>query len=108
MHKLLLPAIAVVFFPVAGFAQPAGWNDPFPPHKIMDNMYYVGTKELATFLFVTPQGLLLMNSNYEASVPVIKANVEKLGYKFSDVKILIAGHAHPDHVEGDALVKDLT
>ncbi len=76
-------------------ADAAGWNDPFPPHKIMDNMYYVGTKELATFLFVTPQGLLLMNSNYEASVPVIKANVEELGFKFSDVKILIAGHAHP-------------
>jgi metallo-beta-lactamase class B len=89
-------------------AAPAGWNDPFPPHKIMDNMYYVGTKELATFLFVTPQGNILMNSNYEASVPVIKANVEKLGFKLSDTKILIAGHAHPDHVEGDAMMKELT
>jgi metallo-beta-lactamase class B len=74
----------------------------------MDNVYYVGTKELASFLFVTPAGNILMNSNYEASVPVIRANVEKLGFKFSDTKILIAGHAHPDHVEGDALVKELT
>jgi len=74
----------------------------------MDNMYYVGTKELATFLFVTPAGNILMNSNYEASVPVIKANVEKLGFKLSDTKILIAGHAHPDHVEGDAMMKELT
>ena len=49
-----------------------------------------------------------MNSDYESSVPVIKASVEKLGFKFSDIKILIAGHAHPDHVEGDALVKELT
>ena len=49
-----------------------------------------------------------MNSNYEASVPVIRAGVEKLGFKFSDIKILIAGHAHPDHVEGDAMVKSLT
>jgi metallo-beta-lactamase class B len=105
MRKLLF---ALSLLPIAAFAQPAGWNDPFPPHKIMDNMYYVGTKELATFLFVTPQGLLLMNSNYEASVPVIKANVEKLGFKFSDVKILIAGHAHPDHVEGDAMLKEMT
>ena len=49
-----------------------------------------------------------MNSDYESSVPVIKASVEKLGFKFSDIKILIAGHAHPDHVGGDNLVKELT
>lgn len=104
MRKFFLLA----FLPLAALAQPNGWNDPFPPHKIMDNMYYVGTKELASFLFVTPQGNILMNSNYEASVPVIKANVEKLGFKLSDVKILIAGHAHPDHVEGDAMMKELT
>jgi metallo-beta-lactamase class B len=104
MRQFLLLA----FLPLAAFGQPAGWNDPFPPHKVMDNLYYVGTKELASFLFVTPAGNILMNSNYEASVPVIKANVEKLGFKFSDTKILIAGHAHPDHVEGDAMVKELT
>jgi len=74
----------------------------------MDNVYYVGTKELASFLIVTPAGNILMNSDYESSVPVIRASVEKLGFKFSDIKILIAGHAHPDHVEGDALVKELT
>src|ERR1051325_5634276 len=104
MRQFLLLA----FLPLAAFGQPAGWNDPFPPHKVMDNLYYVGTKELASFLIVTPQGDILMNSNYESSVPVIKANVEKLGFKFTDIKILIAGHAHPDHVEGDAMVKELT
>src|SRR5678809_604928 len=104
MRQFLLLA----FLPLAAFGQPAGWNDPFPPHKVMDNLYYVGTKELATFLIVTPEGLILMNSNYESSVPLIKANVEKLGFKFSDIKILIAGHAHPDHVEGDAMVKSMT
>jgi len=108
MRKLLLPVISLALFQVAAFAQPAGWNDPFPPHKVMDNLYYVGTKELATFLITTPQGHILMNSNYEASVPVIRASVEKLGFKFSDIKILLAGHAHPDHVEGDAMVKELT
>jgi len=108
MRKLLLPAVALAFSLPSAFSQPNGWNDPFPPHKIMDNFYYVGTKELASFLFVTPQGNILMNSNYEASVPVIKANVEKLGFKLSDTKILIAGHAHPDHVEGDAMMKELT
>jgi metallo-beta-lactamase class B len=103
--------VIVILFPLPIFPQggaPNGWNDPFPPHKVMDNFYYVGTKELASFLIVTPQGNILMNSNYESSVPVIRANVEKLGFKFSDIKILIAGHAHPDHVEGDAMVKSLT
>jgi metallo-beta-lactamase class B len=104
MRKALLLAL----FPVVVFSQPKGWNDPFPPFRIMDNLYYIGTKELSSFLFVTPQGNIMMNSDYESSVPVIKANVEKLGFKFSDIKILIAGHAHPDHVEGDALVKELT
>ena len=104
MRKLSLLA----FLPLVAFSQPAGWNDPFPPHKVMDNVYFVGTKELASFLIVTPQGNILMNSNYESSVPLIRASVEKLGFKFSDTKILIAGHAHPDHVEGDAMVKELT
>lgn len=107
-HKFLLQTAVLAIVPLSASAQPKGWNDPFPPHKIMDNLYYVGTKELASFLFVTPAGDILMNSDYESSVPVIKANVEKLGYKFSDIKILIAGHAHPDHVEGDAMVKELT
>jgi metallo-beta-lactamase class B len=98
----------LAFLPLAVFSQPKGWNDPFPPHRVMDNVYYVGTKELASFLIVTPQGNILMNSNYETSVPVVRASVEKLGFKFSDIKILIAGHAHPDHVEGDAMVKELT
>ena len=108
MRKLMLPAIALAFLPLAAFSQPKGWNDPFPPHRVMDNLYYVGTKELASFLITTPEGHILMNSDYESSVPVIRASVEKLGFKFSDIKILIAGHAHPDHVEGDALVKELT
>lgn len=108
MRKILLAAIPLALCTVAAFSQPKGWNDAFPPFKIMDNLYYVGTKELASFLFVTPQGDILMNTGYESSVPVIKASVEKLGYKFTDIKILIAGHAHPDHVGGDNLVKELT
>src|SRR5262245_43096460 len=111
MTKLILIGFIVALFPIPMFSQaaaPNGWNDPFPPHKVMDNFHYVGTKELASFLIVTPEGNILMNSNYESSVPLIRASVEKLGFKFSDIKILIAGHAHPDHVEGDAMVKSLT
>jgi metallo-beta-lactamase class B len=108
MRKSALPAIALFVFPFAAYCQPAGWNDPFPPHRVMDNVYYVGTKELASFLIVTPEGLVLMNSDYETSVPVIEARVRQLGFDFKNIKILIAGHAHPDHVEEDALVNQLT
>lgn len=108
MRKLLLPVVVLALFPLAAFCQPPGWNNPFPPHRVMDNLYYVGTKELASFLIVTPEGNILMNSDYESSVPVIEASVKELGFDFKDIKILIAGHAHPDHVEGDALVKQLT
>ena len=80
----------------------------FPPHKIIGNIYYVGTKSLAAFLIVTPQGHILVNSTYERNVPIIQHSVEQLGFKFSDIKILLGSHAHGDHQEGDALVKELT
>jgi metallo-beta-lactamase class B len=80
----------------------------FPPHKIIGNIYYVGTETLAAFLITTPQGHILVNSMYERTVPVIQKSVEQLGFKFTDIKILLGSHAHGDHMEGDALVKQLT
>jgi len=80
----------------------------FPPHKIIGNIYYVGTKSLASFLIVTPQGNILVNSTYERNVPTIQKSVEQLGFRFADTKILLGSHAHGDHQEGDALVKALT
>src|SRR5215813_13874939 len=80
----------------------------FPPHKIVGNVYYVGTRTLSSFLVATPQGNILIDSTYERNVPTIKKSVEQLGFKFSDVKILLGSHAHGDHQEGDALVKQLT
>ena len=80
----------------------------FPPHKIIGNIYYVGTKTLSSFLIVTPQGNILLDSTYERNVPVIQKSVADLGFKFSDIKILLGNHAHGDHQEGDALVKQLT
>ena len=80
----------------------------FPPHKVIGNLYYVGSRSLATFLITTPQGHILINSDYERTVPVIRQSVEKLGFKFADIKILLGSHAHGDHMEGDALVKELT
>jgi len=80
----------------------------FPPHKIIGNIYYVGTKSLASFLIVTPQGNILVNSTYERNVPTIQKSIEQLGFKFADTRILLGSHAHGDHQEGDALVKELT
>src|ERR1051326_7645655 len=62
------------------------YNAPFPPHKVIGNVYYVGTEQLATFLITTPQGHILINSDFEATVPVIRASVEKLGFKFTDIR----------------------
>jgi metallo-beta-lactamase class B len=84
------------------------WSKPFPPHKVIGNIYYVGSDNLASFLITTPQGHILINSDFEETVPVIRAAVEKLGFKFSDIKILLGSHAHGDHMEGDALVKEYT
>jgi metallo-beta-lactamase class B len=80
----------------------------FPPHKIIGNIYYVGTESLGSFLVSTPEGLILINSDYEGVVPVIRKSVEQLGFKFTDIKILLGSHAHGDHMEGDAAVKELT
>jgi metallo-beta-lactamase class B len=83
-------------------------SEQFPPHKIIDNVYYVGTKTLSSFLIVTPAGNILLDSTYERNVLTIKKSVEQLGFKFSDIKILLGNHAHGDHMQGDALVKELT
>jgi len=80
----------------------------FPPHKIIGNIYYVGTRTLSSFLVVTPQGNILIDSTYERNVPTIEKSVTQLGFKFSDTKILLGNHAHGDHQEGDALVKQRT
>jgi len=86
----------------------AAFNKPFPPFKVMDNIYFVGTEDLGSFLITTPAGHILINSDFETTVPQIRAGVEKLGFKFTDVKILLGSHAHGDHMEADALVKELT
>jgi metallo-beta-lactamase class B len=87
---------------------PDDQSAPFPPHKIIGNLYYVGTTSLSAFLIVTPQGNILINSTYERNVPVIQTSIEQMGFKFGDTKILLGSHAHGDHQEGDALVKQLT
>jgi len=80
----------------------------FPPHKIVGNLYYVGSQSLASFLVTTPEGHILINTNWEDGVANLRDSVEDLGFEFSDVRIVLGSHAHADHMQGDALVKELT
>ena len=84
------------------------FDGPFPAHKVMGNVYYVGSKDLASYLITTPEGHILINSSFEETVPIIRANIESLGFKMRDIKILLASHAHSDHVAGHALMKQET
>jgi len=80
----------------------------FPAHRVAGNVYYVGSKDLASYLIETPEGHLLINSGFEETVPLIRASIESLGFKPTDVKILLASHAHSDHVAGHAAMQELT
>lgn len=80
----------------------------FPPHRVIGNIYYVGTRTLSSYLITTAEGHILLNSTYERNVRTIEKSVTQLGFKFADVRVLLGTHAHGDHQEGDALVKELT
>ena len=84
------------------------WTRDYNPFRIAGNLYYVGTYDLACYLISTPKGHILINTGVDGSAPMIRAHVEKLGFKFSDIRILLATHAHFDHVGGMAEVKRLT
>jgi len=81
---------------------------PFPPHQVIGNIYFVGSKSLGIYLVTTPQGHILINAGLEDSVPMIQQSVEKLGFRFTDIKILLISHAHYDHDAGAARIKKLT
>ena len=84
------------------------WSEPFPAHRMIGNIYYVGSRGLASYLITTPAGHILINSNLKTSVPLIRENIEKLGFHFADVKVLLISHAHFDHDAGSAQIKKLT
>lgn len=78
------------------------WTTQFPAFRIAGNLYYVGTGDLAAYLIVTPKGDILINSNLASSPALIRKSVESLGFKFSDIKILLISHGHYDHCAGSA------
>jgi metallo-beta-lactamase class B len=83
------------------------WTTPIAPFRIAGNLYYVGGKDLASYLIVTPEGDILINSSLETSVPMIRSSLEQLGFKFTDIKVLLISHSHFDHDAGSAeLIKE--
>jgi len=86
----------------------SNWSDPYAPFRIAGNLYYVGTYDLACYLITTPEGHVLINTGLAASVPMIREHIEALGFKLTDIKIMLATHAHYDHVAGFAEIKKLT
>ncbi|MEO5866507.1 MAG: subclass B3 metallo-beta-lactamase [Sphingomonas sp.] len=86
-------------------ANPPAWTQPTAPFRIAEGLYYVGTQGLASYLVVTPKGLILLDATMEENVPAIEASVRALGYKLSDIKILLNTHAHFDHAGGFVAMK---
>ena len=84
------------------------WNRPFSPYRVIDDIYYVGTNEIAQFLITTPAGHILLDTGFEASVPQLRENIESLGFRYRDIKLILTSHAHIDHVQAHALVRRQT
>ena len=81
---------------------------PAEPFRVIDYIYYVGATGISSFFIPTPQGAILIDTGTEEMLPVVRNNIEKLGFKVSDIKILLSTHAHFDHVGGHAAMKALT
>ncbi|SHG59964.1 metallo-beta-lactamase class B [Chryseolinea serpens] len=105
LHSILLFLLLSVAS--RSFGQ-ATWSEPYEPFRIAGNLYYVGTYDLACYLITTPEGNILINTGLEGSVPMIRANVEALGFDFFNIKILLTTQAHFDHVAGMAEIKKMT
>ncbi len=106
LRSLLLPFLLVGS--LSALPPLPDWTKPITPFRIAGNLYYVGSADLAAYLITTPQGDILINSNLETSPPQIRQSVEALGFRMSDIKILLISHAHYDHDAGSAAIKQLT
>lgn len=84
------------------------WNQPFKPFRIIGNIHYVGTNNLACYLISTPGGHILLDTAMQESAPIVRANIAALGFKLTDIKIMVSSHAHFDHVAGHAEMKEAT
>lgn len=108
--RTLLTAAALIFTLGSWSAaqENEAWTRETPPVRIVGNLYYVGTYDLSSYLITTDEGHILINTGVASSTPLIRANIESLGFAFQDVKLLLATHAHWDHVAALAEIKRLT
>jgi metallo-beta-lactamase class B len=104
----MFAATALAFAVASTTVGQIAWFDSFPAHRVIGNVYHVGSKDLASYLITTPEGHILINSGFERTVRLIQKAVESLGFKMADIKIILASHAHSDHVAGHALAQQLT
>src|SRR3982074_3075893 len=102
--SLLMFGSLALASPVLAQSDP-NWTRPFPPFRIIGNIFWVGSYDLSTYLITTPQGNILINTGVADTAKQIKANVEQLGFKLTDTKILTATHGHFDHVAGMSELK---
>jgi metallo-beta-lactamase class B len=102
MRRLLAFALVLLAALTARASDNPDWRIPLAPFQIADNLYYVGSRDLASYLITTPRGNILINANLETSPPQIRASVEALGFKWADTKILLNGQGHFDHMAGAA------
>jgi metallo-beta-lactamase class B len=115
---LFTPIIAIylVLISVTSIAQtvtepkdtPANWSQPYPPFRIVGNVYYIGTADLACYLIVTPKGNILINTGLANSAKIIADHITELGFKLADTKILLTTQAHYDHTGAMAELKQKT
>ena len=104
----LVPAMLLLAAPVAWLqAQPADWAEPFPGHRVIGNLYAVGTAGLGVFLITSDDGHILINTGLEDSTPLIRENIESVGYQLEDVRILLTMQAHWDHTAALAEIKEI-
>lgn len=84
------------------------WNTPFKPFRLIGNIHYVGASGISSFLITTPEGHILLDTGFETTVPRIRDSVTQLGFKLTDIKIILNSHAHTDHAGGHAAMQKLT
>lgn len=112
IYRVFLSSLLIVLLSFAALAQKTeterSWNQPVEPFRIIDNIYYVGASDITSYLIVTPKGHILIDSGFIETVPQIRQNIAKLGFKVEDIKVLLNAHAHYDHAGGLAELKRLT
>ena len=104
---LLCACLAVVGYPQKDDDIKLGIG-PVEPFRLAGNIYYVGSNDLTSYLIVTPKGDILIDSGMKEMVPQVKSNIEKLGFKLSDIKLILNSHAHFDHAGGIGELRRLT